>query len=167
MKEDIFVAVALVAALALAGLGAYRKGEHDAAARDAIALAAANDVARQRFEAAQADAARRESALQSRVITLTEQNDAERASHEKAVADLRAAARAGAVRLSIPVAACANVASAAPDNPAVAGSPVEERRDVLPGIADTVFRLAGRIASDVRDFNELRDRYDAVVAACR
>lgn len=167
MKEDIFAALAIVAALGFAALGLYRKGEHDADARNAAQLAAVNRVAHEEYDAAQRESAQRESALRSRVAELTATNETERANHDAEVANLRAAARAGAVRLSIPVAACANAAAGAAGNSAAAGPAREERRDVVPRIADDIFRVAGNAANDVRDFNELRDRYDAVVAACQ
>lgn len=79
--------------------------------------------------------------------------------HAKDLAAVRTAARAGAVRLSIP-GACRPAASAQAG--AAAGPGAEERADILPGTADDLIRIAGDSARDVRDFNDLLDRYNAV-----
>jgi len=79
--------------------------------------------------------------------------------HAKDLAAVRAAARAGTVRLSIP-GACRSAAGAQAG--AAAGPGPEERTDVLPGTADDLIRIAGDSARDVRDFNDLLARYNAV-----
>lgn len=79
--------------------------------------------------------------------------------HAKDLAAVRAAARAGAVRLSIP-GACRPAASAQAGTAAGPGS--EERTDILPGTADDLIRIAGDSAKSVSDYNALLDRYNAV-----
>lgn len=79
--------------------------------------------------------------------------------HAKDLAAVRAAARAGAVRLSIP-GACRPAAGAQAG--VAAGPGTEARTDLLPGTADAAIRIAGRSAEDVYAYNDLLDRYNAV-----
>ena len=79
--------------------------------------------------------------------------------HAKDLAAVRAAARAGSVRLSIP-GACRPAPSAQAG--VAAGPRTEERTDVLPGTADDLIRIAGDSAKSVYDYNALLDRYNAV-----
>lgn len=79
--------------------------------------------------------------------------------HAKDLAAVRAAARAGAVRLSIP-GACRPAAGAQAG--AASGPGAQERTDILPGTADDLIRIAGDSARVVWDYNDLLARYNAV-----
>lgn len=97
--------------------------------------------------------------LQDRVDDLNTKKVRDDEQHAKDLESVRAAARAGAVRLSIPGACRAN-AGAQTSVAAPAGA--EERTDLLPGTADAVIRIAGDTAQSVRDYNALLDQYNTV-----
>lgn len=89
------------------------------------------------------------------------------ANYEATIADLRAAARAGAVRLSVGIDAGSIPGCTPGADPAAAGGTRREARaDVLPEVADAVFSIAGDIAKGVRDYNRLLDLYAAARSAC-
>lgn len=118
-------------------------------------------VAQQASALAQANAAnlKKQDELQAEADESEMKRAMDNDQHAKDLAAVRAAARAGAVRLSIP-GACRPAPSAQAG--AAAGPGTEERTDVLPGTADDLIRIAGDSARDVRDFNDLLDRYNAV-----
>jgi len=87
-----------------------------------------------------------------------EQQDAK--AHETA---LRAALRTGAVRLSIPIAACES-GQAGPDQRTgvASGAESQARAELLPAIADDLASLAFDADAEVRRTNECIDRYESV-----
>lgn len=118
-------------------------------------------VAKQTEALAQANAANQKESieLQDRVDDLNTQKVRDDEQHAKDLESVRAAARAGTVRLSIPGACRANSSKEASPAPATGA---EERTDLLPGTADAVIRIAGDSAQSVRDYNQLLDQYNAV-----
>ena len=138
------------------GMGAGAWIDHSYMARKYNKLAAQHVAA-----LAQANAAnlKRQDELQLAADESEMKRAVDNDQHAKDLASVRAAARAGAVRLSIP-GACRPAAGAQAG--AAAGPGQEERADVLPGTADDLIRIAGDSARDVRDYNALLERYNAV-----
>lgn len=152
------VIAALVAALLASGLwyrhhvyeSGYTAGVASQKAIGDAALAKANADARIKQDQLQAEA---------------DESEMKRAmGNEKYAKDLevaRADVRAGRERLSI-----AGACSSRPANSAQAGAATgpgsETRTDLLPGTADALIRIAGASAEDVRSYNALLDRYNAV-----
>lgn len=118
-------------------------------------------VAKQTEALAQTNAANQKESieLQDRVDDLNTQKVRDDEQHAKDLESVRAAARAGTVRLSIPGACRTNASKEASPAP-TAGA--EERADLLPGTADAIIRIAGDSAKVVRDYNQLLDQYNAV-----
>lgn len=118
-------------------------------------------VAKQAEAIAQANAANQKESieLQDRVDDLNTQKVRDDEQHAKDLESVRAAARAGTVRLSIPGSCRANTSQEASPAPAAGG---EERTDLLPGTADAIIRIAGDSAKVVRDYNQLLDQYNTV-----
>lgn len=162
LVEDLIFAAIIIVSMTVAGFGAYHFGRVSAQHEAELQRQATNVEATDRFNKAQRDAREREFDLQQQLTQRDAALDTERATHAKDVDTLRASVRAGAVRLSVPVARCEVPASNAADNPAVVAAPGSEARaDLVPGIADAIFRLAGQSADDVRDYNEVIERYEA------
>lgn len=144
----------LVAAL-LAGGFWYRGHVYDAgyAAGEAAQKAIGDEALRDANTASR----ERERDLQAQADTANTKRSEDNAKHQTDLEAVRAAARAGAERLSIPAAARACPAGAAAQASPAPGPGPQERTDLLPGTADDVFRIAGRSAQDVRDYNDLLD----------
>jgi len=81
--------------------------------------------------------------------------------HEAQIADLERRARAGAVRLFCPAASTVSATAASEDRPAAAGRGTEEGQPLVPDAAADVLRIGAGIARDVRDYNDLLQRYEA------
>jgi hypothetical protein len=160
VDELVFGAV-IVGVLGAAGYGAYHLGRTTAQHEAEQARQAVNIAASDRFIKAQREARAREIVLQQSLAERDRTLDTQRATHANDLDILRASVRAGAVRLRVPVARCEVPATGRADVPAVAAAPGSEARaDLMPGVADAVFRLAGQSANDVRDYNEVTERYE-------
>ncbi|KAK1548918.1 hypothetical protein Q3G72_035234 [Acer saccharum] len=118
-------------------------------------------VAQQASALAQANAAnlKKQDELQAAVDEAEMKRGMDNAQHTKDLEAARSDVRAGRERLSIRGACSAQPNAQARTTP---GPVAEERTDLLPGTADDLVRIAGAAAKDVRDFNDLLDRYNAV-----
>lgn len=140
-------------------------------AATSAANAEAERVGREHAQAladATADALARERAIRDEFAERAEQWRKEESDYEKRIARLTAAARAGDIRLRVPVdlsTACASAPGA--DTAAAAGTGREEGADVLPSVAADLIRIAADSARDVRDFNRLRELYEVARETCR
>lgn len=156
MKPAIIAA--LVAAL-LAGGFWYRHHVYESGYTAGVVAQKA--IADKALRLANAANQKKSNDLQDEVDVLNANKEQDDAQHAKNIDAVRAAARAGTVRLSIP-GACTGAAGAG-TQASTAGQPVaEERTNLLPGTADDILRIAGDSAQSVRDFNRLLDQYNAV-----
>lgn len=164
-------AVILLAAI-LAGFAAWNAHEYNLGynARDAKAKldeATIRADALAQLSEATAEVGRQTAALQTALDSESAQRYKEKQDHEKAIADLRASARAGALRLSVDVAADSISKCAAPNGAGFTARPGEQTRAYLmPGITDDVLRIAGGISDLVRDYNAVVDAYNRARATC-
>lgn len=169
----LLAGVLLLAAAALGvawfGHSRYAAG-YDARNKIAIAAEAAISAqARDKLDAATADAATREKALETLVAALKAQREQDEATNAKNLETMRARAAAGTERLSIRAECPARAlpGRAAPAEPAAAaGTGGETRADVVPSTAADVFSIAEGIAELVRDYNRVVDLYDAARNTC-
>lgn len=158
--------LALVAfALALCGSGYVAGLRHEQAAwhaadalrtqQDTTALLAATESAR-----------KRETDLRAKLDAATLQRTTENTDHETALASLRAAARAGTERLRCP--GTTLPADTGTSDPGTAARPEPEagRDSLVPGTADTLFRIAASIRQGVRERNALIDAYNGARETC-
>jgi hypothetical protein len=91
----------------------------------------------------------------------------ENANHEKAIAKYVAAARAGALRLSVAIdPRSLPVCAPAADSTPASGPSTETRADLMPDAAAEVLSTAGRSAKDVHDFNAIIDLYNRARETC-
>lgn len=119
-------------------------------------LATATNEARAREQKLLAD-------LNGMSIIRIEENE----KHEKAIAQYIAAARAGALRLSVAINPRSIPRCPAAADPAPAGGPGRETRaDLMPEVAETVLSVGGDIAKGVRDYNAVLDAYNRARETC-
>lgn len=166
--------VIILAVLASAVMGVkvyrlqvYREGyqARDLEAKTAEARISADAL--KKLNEATAAAKTREDALRSRLAASDAQRYEDNLQHEKTISDLLARARTGDVRLRVDVAAGSLPRCTPGAGTGFAAGPGAETRAVLmPSITERVLRLAADSARDVRDYNELVDRYNAVAATC-
>lgn len=118
-------------------------------------------IAQQAQALATANAAnlKRQDELQAAADESEMKRGMDNAQYAKSLEVARADVRAGRERLSIR-GSCSPQSS--PQAGTTTGLGAEERTDILPGTADDFVRIAGASAKDVRDFNDLLDRYNAV-----
>lgn len=165
---------AVLAAVALAIVG-YRVWEHhmytqgysvrDGEAKTEEARLSADATAKQ--STAAGEAWRREQDLRADLDAADAKRFKENADHEKINAALLARVRSGELRLSIAVKSGSLPDRAPATNPATAGGPgAETRADLMPGTVESILSIAGRSASDVRDYNALVDRYNRARETC-
>lgn len=167
LLDELLFGAVIVVALALCGYGTYHMGRTGAQHEAEIARQRVNIAQTAALNAARADAKHVEQLMQQTITDRDNALDIERAKHATEVSVLRATVRAGDVRLSVPVARCAIPASAAAASPAAVAAPGSEARtDLVPGTADAIFRLAGQSADDVRDYNEVIERFEDMRAVC-
>lgn len=153
----LVMALAMIVLALAAGLAGYALAKQHGDAELAQAQQTAKD-------AADAVAGKIRALEAARVADI----DAIAIAHEKEMDDakaqmdsLRAAVRAGAVRLSVPVksAACPAAASG---NPAAAGEPAETRAELVPAAADALIGIAADGDAAVRDLNSCIDAYESI-----
>lgn len=123
--------------------------------------------AAEKLAAATKDTLVRQSVLNRALLNDAEQQIVNRTRYEKKIATLRAAARAGALKLSIAIDTrslpkCAPGADTVP----ASGLGGETRADVMPGAADRIIGIAAASARDVHDFNRIQNLYNAAREAC-
>jgi hypothetical protein len=134
----------------------WQKKEADIKADAAEKMATATNTARAREQKLLAD-------MNGMSIIRYEEN----ANHEKAIAKYVAAARAGALRLSVAIDPRSIPQCPAAADPGAAGGPsTETRADVMPETAVDILGIAGNSAKDVRDFNAVVDLYNAARQTC-
>jgi len=165
----------IAAALVAASIVAYKSWEAhvynqgwDAykAVSEANKLAASN-AALNKFNAAAKDAKDREDALRASLATSDTKRFEDGAKNEKLIEYWRARARAGDSGLRVAVVPNSLPGCAESNGTGIAaGPPGEANAVVMPRVAESVFSIAGRIAANMRRYNDLVDRYDEVVAAC-
>lgn len=164
MKYELLIVAVIASVLALGGYGAYHMGRTGAQHEAAIAQQRANAAQFAALNVARDTAKQLEQTMRQTISDRDATLDTERAAHEKAVSTLRAT---GNLRLSVAVARCAIPASGTAASPAVVAAPGSEARtDLVPATADAIFRIAGQSADDVRDYNEVTERYEAMRQAC-
>lgn len=119
-------------------------------------LATATNEARAREQKLLAD-------LNGMSIIRIEENE----KHEKAIDQYVAAARAGALRLSVAIDPRSIPRCPAAADPVPAGGPgPETRADLMPDAAAEVLSTAGRSAKDVHDYNAVIDLYNRARKTC-
>lgn len=166
MKDELIFGAFMVVVMGALTFGGYELGRTRAVAEAEQARYTANVAALDKFNAAAAAARKMQADLADRIASATITLDKERTDHAKSIESLRATVRAGTVRLSV-AANCALSGSAPSASPGAAGTPVDEARaDIMPRVADAIFRLAGQSADDVRDYNAVVDQYNAVRDVC-
>lgn len=141
----------------------YKTANDEATTREAKISAEATA----RHAAAAGDAWTRERELRDDFAAVETKRFKENAEHEKINAALLARARAGELRLSIPVKPCPVSGNAPATGAAATPGPGDETRtDLLPATVERIFSIAGRSASDVRDYNALLELYNRARATC-
>lgn len=114
-------------------------------------------------EANTAEIAKRTEAEHKLSNTLNElaiANQKVNANAKRQVDSLRTDIRSGAVRLSVPTKNCSITVAA---NPSAAAEPAgEARAELLPEFAERIIARAAQCDAEVRERNELMDRYNAV-----
>lgn len=133
---------------------------------EADKLKASND-ALTKFNAASKDAKDREDALRAKLSTSDVKRFEDGAKNEKLIEYWRTRARAGDSGLRVAVVPNSLPGCAESNGTGLAaGSTGETNALVMPRVAESVFNIAGRIAANMRRYNDLVDRYDDVVATC-
>lgn len=141
----------------------YDKANGEAKARE-ITIAADAD---KRLADATKAALDRERKLQTDLAAADDLRHKESQDHEKAIADLRARARAGDERLRVAVNAGSLQQCAAGSSAAPTGGPSDgQRADLMPGTVDDLFGIAGRVAGLVRRYDALVERYNRARETC-
>lgn len=141
----------------------YDKAAGEAAARELTIKADADKL----LADATKTALDRERKLQTDLAAADDLRFKETQDHEKAIADLRARARAGDERLRVAVNAGSLQQCPAGANSAVTGRPGDERRaDLMPGTVDALFGIAGRVTSLVRRYDAVVERYNRARETC-
>ena len=149
---DLRVLAVATLVVALACLGSYWKGWHDSDKHARDLIAAERLAASERARSVEHENANH---VQS-VVTRYEQ----RARAQAAEMDnLRSRVAAGAVRLSIPAAACPTVSDPAPAAP---GTVEQARCDIAPAAAATLIDLARRGDEAIERANALIDFYEGL-----
>jgi hypothetical protein len=143
----------------------YNTAKTEAEARERAVSAAAEEEQKKRVETEKT----RDRELRLAFDTMSKQRYEQGVKNAAQLDSVRTAARDGSLRLSIDV---------SPGNPVLDGTgkgttnltPGLEsgtKANVLPRIADDVFRIAGNSAEDVRAFNELLTHYRALETRCK
>jgi hypothetical protein len=128
---------------------------------------AASNAALTKFNAAAKDAKTREDALRASLSTSDKNRFDDGVKNEKLIEYWRTRARAGDSGLRVAVDPNSLPGCAKSDGTGLAaGSAGEANALVMPRIAESVFSIAGRIAANMRRYNDLVDRYGEVVATC-
>lgn len=159
------ILAAALLAIGLAGGGFIAGLHHERKAwQDADALRASQDTAKLLKDTQ--DARAREQALRAQLDAAKMQRLKEQSDHEKNLAAVRAAARAGTERLHCPIAALP--VSPTPDHsaPAARSEPEARPSDLVPEASDALFGIAGSIVEIVRQRNALIEDYETARATC-
>lgn len=112
------------------------------------------------------EALKAERKLRAMLAAEQKQRFEESQAHAKNIADLQAAARAGAERLRCPATRPVPTAPAPADRSAAAGAEPANGPELMPEATADVFGLAGSIAEVVRQRNALIIHFNAARAAC-
>lgn len=149
---DLRVLASIVLVVALSGLVAYWRGWHDATIRAQEHIAASQLAASEHARAIEQANAR---TVQDVVTRYEQRSKAQAAELDR----VRYGIASGAVRLSIPAAAC----PALPDSAPVASAAVEQARcDIDPAAAATLVEIAREGDAAIERANALIDFYEGL-----